>query len=303
MKEALITGANGFIGQVLANALRFQGVKVRCMSRKKNAQMQFSCDFQTDQIPLDAVDGVDTIFHLAGYTHDNSNESQVKYLYQKINVEATVKLAELAIKYQVNTFVFISSVKAGGSAIPGHCSNEENQHEPQGIYGKTKREAELKLLEIEQKSNMHVSIVRSSLVYGPNVKGNLHQMLSGIEKGWFPPLPNTFNRRSMIHVDDLVRVLLLVAIEERAKGEIFIATDGKPHSSREVYKTMCNVLGKNIPRWSMPSFLFNILAWVSPTLRYKVNKLLGDEYYSSEKLHSLGFEAKFSLRDMNETSF
>ena len=74
---------------------------------------------------------------------------------------------------------------------------------------------------------MNISIVRPSLVYGPDVKGNLSMMMSWIDKGRFPPLPEIRNCRSMIHVDDLVRVLLLVAKDERANGEIFIATDGK----------------------------------------------------------------------------
>jgi nucleoside-diphosphate-sugar epimerase len=162
---------------------------------------------------------------------------------------------------------------------------------PDGIYGETKREAELRLLEITQQSNMHVAIVRPALVYGPKVKGNLQLMCSGIEKGWFPPLPETGNRRSMIHVDDLVQALLLVAENSRANREIFIATDGKPHSSREIYEAMCRIVGKEVPHWSVPKFLFDLVGLMSPRIRYKVDKLLGDEYYSSEKLEALGFKA------------
>ena len=141
---------------------------------------------------------------------------------------------------------------------------------PDGIYGETKREAELRLLEITQQSNMHVAIVRPALVYGPKVKGNLQLMCSGIEKGWFPPLPETGNRRSMIHVDDLVQALLLVAENSRANREIFIATDGKPHSSREIYEAMCRIVGKEVPHWSVPKFLFDLVGLMSPRIRYKV---------------------------------
>ena len=135
-------------------------------------------------------------------------------------------------------------MKAGGKAVSGQCINESDQNEPEGIYGKSKREAEIKLLKIGKEYGMHVSIIRPSLVYGPNVKGNLQLMLSGIKKGWFPPLPEIGNKRSMIHVDDLVRAILLVATDERANGEIFIATDSMPYSSREIYNTMCDVLEK-----------------------------------------------------------
>ena len=93
---------------------------------------------------------------------------------------------------------------------------------------------------------MHVSIVRPSLVYGPGVKGNLQLMLSAVKKGLLPPLPETGNKRSMIHVDDLVDILLLVEKDNRANGEIFIATDGNTYSSNEIYSAMSKSLNKNI---------------------------------------------------------
>lgn len=82
--------------------------------------------------------------------------------------------------------------------LSGHCVSENDQGDPEEAYGKTKREAELKLLKIGKESGMHVSIIRPSLVYGSNAKGNLQLMLSGIKKGCFPPLPETGNKRSMI---------------------------------------------------------------------------------------------------------
>jgi len=81
-------------------------------------------------------------------------------------------------------------------------------------------------------------------------------MMEGIKKGWFPPLPKVRNSRSMIHVDDLVQALLLVSNDIRANGEIFIASDGKSYSSRDLYEAMCYALGKSIPKWNIPIFLF-----------------------------------------------
>ena len=203
----------------------------------------------------------------------------------------------------VKRFIFISSVKAGGLPLFGQCASEELGGESDGIYGKTKQEAELQLLKIGNESGMHVSIIRPSLVYGPNVKGNLQLMLSGIKKGWFPPLPETSNKRSMIHVDDLVRAILLVADDDRANGEIFIATDGTPYSSREIYNFMCSALGKPNPKWSVPKSFFDMASLINPRIRYKLNKLLGDKCYSSAKLEALGFKAKKSLKDINETDY
>ena len=50
-------------------------------------------------------------------------------------------------------------------------------------------------------------------------------------------------------------------------------------------------------------FLFDMISLINPRIKYKLNKLLGDEYYSSAKLEALGFKAQKTLKDMNETSF
>ncbi len=200
-------------------------------------------------------------------------------------------------------FIYVSSVKAGGKAFHGKCMSEIDQNETEDIYGKTKREAELKLLDIDKHSDMNVVIVRPTLVYGPRVKGNLGLMLSGIKKGWFPPLPKLNNNRSMIHVDDLIRALLLVATDERTNGEIFIASDGKDYSSRDIYETMCSISGKTPPQWHVPKFIFDIVALLNQNIKNKVNKLFGDECYSSDKLQSIGFKPQCSLKEMNESSF
>ena len=67
---------------------------------------------------------------------------------------------------------------------------------------------------------MQISVIRPSLVYGAGAKGHLALMRNGIQQGWFPSLPETRNHRSMIHVDDLVKTLILVAEDKRANGEV-----------------------------------------------------------------------------------
>jgi UDP-glucose 4-epimerase len=286
-----ITGATGFIGQRLVIMLKEKGARLKVLSRSQHPEYEtVVCDLQREAIPDGALEGIDTVFHLAGFAHDLRHAADLAGLYRKVNVEATVQLVELALSAGVSRFVFVSSVKAGVGL----------EGVPAGIYGETKRKAELRLLEITQQSSIHVSIVRPSLVYGPGVKGNLDLMRRGIEQGWFPPLPETGNHRSMIHVDDLVRAILFVAEDSRTNGEIYIATDGVQHSSREIYEAICYSVGKLVPKWSVPKFLFDRIAMLSPRIRFKVDKLLGDEYYSSSKLEALGFKAEKTLFDMKD---
>ena len=310
-KKILITGATGFIGQQLLSYLNLSKQfdsgdvsSIKIISRNIHPIYEtVVCDLQCENIPDDIMKDVDTVFHLAGYAHDLREPSKAKNLYYTLNVGATIRLAELAVNSSVKHFVFISSVKAGGKLFTNKCANEIDQGMADNIYGQTKKEAEIKLLNIGRNSNMHVSIIRPSLVYGPNAKGNLRLMLSNINKGLFPPIPDTQNRKSMIHVNDLVRAIMLVAKDKRANGEIFIVTDGKPYSSRDIYKAMCVIVGKPVPNWNVPKFIIDIAAKINPKIKYKLDKLFGDECYSSAKIEALGFRAKKTLKDMNKTSF
>jgi len=299
----LVTGGTGFIGKKLINCLVLSGFKCILLSRKPIEGLKtIICDLVEERIEQKDLKGIDTIFHLAGFTHD-TNSIKNERLYQLLNVDATIHLADLAGKSGVKRFIFVSSVKACSSNLEESYLTESNQFKPEGVYGKTKREAELKILEIGLKYKMHVSVIRPSLVYGPEVKGNLRMMIEGIKKGWFPPLPETGNRRSMIHVDDVVSSLLLVANCKDANGEIYIATDGQAYSSREIYETICIVNRKSVPNWSIPVFFFSLIGLMSTNLSYKVNKLMGSEFYHSDKLKSIGFSASKTFRDMNESSF
>jgi hypothetical protein len=64
---------------------------------------------------------------------------------------------------------------------------------------------------------------------------------------------------------------------------------------------MRNALGKSTIKWNTPVLLFDMLSLASPRIKYKIDKLLGNECYSSKKLERLGFRPQRVLNDMNKT--
>jgi UDP-glucose 4-epimerase len=300
--KALVTGATGFIGSELVVALENRGYKLRILSRKKSNKFETTiCNLGIDHIPESAFDSVDVVFHLAGYTHDLDRAKIKDQLYYQVNVKATIDLITVAAKKHVRKFIYISSVKAGGLAHKTMCMNENDQEDPQDIYGQTKREAEIAILKIGKDKGIHVSIIRPALVYGKNMKGNLAAMYEGISSGWFPPLPETSNKRSMICVKDLVRAIIFITENTKANSNIFIATDGYEYSTRDIYKALCSASSRGVPNWVVPVFLIQFLAIIGDVLKflpinsYKYRKLFGSECYSSSKLHDLGFEPIYNF--------
>ncbi|MDH5593921.1 MAG: NAD-dependent epimerase/dehydratase family protein, partial [Gammaproteobacteria bacterium] len=270
---------------------------------------QFICDLGVQRIPEEAFDDVDTVFHLAGYAHDISTSKDVDGLYYSLNVDATIELATIAAKKNIKRFVFVSSVKAGGSASSGTCISEDDDEEPDGIYGRTKREAELKLLEIGEKYGMHVAILRPALIYGEGMKGNLKTMLEGVDKGWFPPLPDVHNRRSMVYIDDVIRILLSLAEHDQANGHIYILTDGQVYTTRDIYEMMSKALGKTLPRWNLPEIVLKFGARIGdlvcdysgrnfPLNSHSLEKLFGSSWYCSDKIkRELGYNTTYTFKD------
>ena len=298
--KSIVTGSSGFIGSRLCHFLNEQDQDVIKVSRtgKEDHQANLICDFETDKLTTGTMLGIDTVFHLAGYAHDVSNPKKSTEKYVKLNIEATKDLAIQASKEGVKTFVFISSVKAEISSN----LKEKIQMKPTSIYGETKRKAELELIELSRDTDMKILIIRPSLVYGPNIKGNLLSMKKAVNSGWFPPLPVIKNSRSMVHVDDLVRAIFLI-YEKGQDGEIYTVTDGNQYSTTEIYETFCKTLKKDLPKWRLPLFSLKMLSLVPGILKQKITKLLADESYSSSKIESLGFSAKLRFGDMNETLF
>jgi UDP-glucose 4-epimerase len=298
----LITGASGFIGSRLIQKLDRNNNDIRVLARKKYLNYDtFICNLGTEKIPEAALESVDTVIHLAGHAHDLSSSVEVEKIYYDVNYIATVELFKIAITKGIKSFVYISSVKAGGYNIRKKCMEECDQVEPINIYGASKRKAEIEILRLSKTSQTHISIIRPALVYGDKMKGNLASMTSAIEKGWFPPIPESNNRRSMICVYDLIDAIIFISAELKANGNIYNVTDGVLYSTRDIYKAICLLSGKKIPKWFVPKIIFYIIASLGNIIKFipfdfqKYDKLFSNECYSSKKLQKLGFTPKYNF--------
>jgi nucleoside-diphosphate-sugar epimerase len=303
MKKVLITGSNGFIGQVLSNTLQENGFEVKKAVRIKTESNQIVLDLTTDWA-FNPCDNLDTVFHLAGKAHALSDNRRNTNEYHKINTEGTRKLLEAAQQAGVERFIYFSSVKAtGDSELRQDESSERLANTP---YGHSKYAAEQ--LVLKGGYVPHSVVIRPCMVYGNSSKGNLPKMIQSIDRGFFPPLPAVNNHRSMVHVDDVVAATLLMAQTPKAAGQIYIVSDGKGYSSRQLYELICHALDKPVTRITIPCFIFKGLATIGDIIerllskRFIFNsdiqhKLFGSAQYSSEKIErELNFKARYTLK-------
>ena len=197
------------------------------------------------------MDGIDGVYHLAGIAHVQDAAAIPDDLYYRVNCDATATLLQAATDARVRGFVYFSSVKA--VADPGEqCVDETWKSRPDDAYGRSKRDAEEHVLAVGRRKGIHVCNLRPCLVYGPGVKGNLSSMISAIDLGLFPSLPEFGNRRSMVALDDLLQAAWLAMTTPAAAGETFIIADAQLYSARAIADAIHLSLGRDIPRWHVP---------------------------------------------------
>ena len=178
---------------------------------------------------------------------------------------------------------------------------------PDTPYGQSKLAAEK--LVLQGGYVPHPVAIRPCLVYGPTPKGNLEKMIAAVRCGRFPPLPEVGNKRSMVHIDDVIAAALLAAEHPGAQGQVFIAADDAPFSTRQLFEWMCEACGRGVPRWSVPLWVLRLLGRVGDLIgrirgrRFVFDsdalaKLTGSAWYSSAKLQrELGWKPRHTLRE------
>ncbi|MFD3081114.1 NAD-dependent epimerase/dehydratase family protein, partial [Streptococcus agalactiae] len=119
-------------------------------------------------------------------------------LYQKVNTELPIELANLAKEAGVDQFIFLSSMSVYGNEES--LISSATKANPSTCYGKSKLAAEAGLKAL-QSDHFKILIMRPPMVYGPKATGN-YARLSKLSKVT-PIFPKIGNQRSMIFIDNL----------------------------------------------------------------------------------------------------
>lgn len=311
----LMTGGEGFVGQALLPRLEARGLRCRVLrrtaagSRSAGTATEYRFGDLGDARSLrQACEQAGVVFHLAGYAHAGNGEATFRHRHREINYDGTINVFLAACAAGVRRFVYVSSVKAAGHH-PTRCLDETDALPLSDPYSESKRAAEAFLLEQARKGDMHIAIIRPSLVYGPGVKGNLAAMLAAIDRGRLPPVPETGNHRSMVDVRDLCEAIIAAAERPEAHGRTYIITDGEAYSTRRIYEAMARALGRDVPSWAVPAWALRALGRAGDvaerilhrSLPYNgavASRLLDSACYRSVRAEAdLGLRPRYRLED------
>lgn len=308
--KVLITGANGFVGSVVAKGLLKKNYEVYCLVRS-SSNLRWILDLDVKLIYGSlhdvkslkaAIKGAEYIYHLAGVTKSND-----LYAYEQGNFIGTKNLID-AINHEnikLKRFIYTSTQAAYGPSESLSPINEKHTPHPLTFYGQSKLKAQKY---IEQ--NIHkipVTIVVPSAVYGPRDTDVL-EYFKTVKLGIIPQLQGKEKYASLIHVRDLTEGIIAAAEHENTIGQTYFLTHPMPISWSEVSRITLDYLGKRAIHISVPLAAVNGVAYLSelyskitkkPNIvsRQKVIEMKQDFWICSPKkaLNDFGWQAKIDI--------
>ncbi len=279
--KVLVTGATGFIGSHLTEALLRKGYTVKCLIRKTSdtkwiesqAVELFYGDCVDFESLREAVSDCDYVFHLAGLTKACREED-----YFCVNVKGTENIVKaiLASNSNIRRFILLSSQAACGPSYDGKPVTEETPPRPVSHYGRSKLAAE----EIVLKEDIPFTIIRPPAVYGPRDR-DFYMFFKLIKRGIFPYWGKA--KYSMVYIDDLINGIILSAENEKAIGKIYFLSDNKEHTNEEIAFCIAKIFNKNLTRVRIPWAIMPFLA----SLGERISK--GKSIFNRDKVRELSY--------------
>jgi nucleoside-diphosphate-sugar epimerase len=240
----IVTGASGFVGGHIVDALR-PGVEVKGLLRRDVPA------WDLDGLRR-AVSGAEGIVHAASVVHSPSTPEAE---YVRFNREGTGTLLRAAREAGVRRFVFISSIKVHGEE-PAGVIDESTPRVAATPYASTKADAEDLVLAA---ADLAPIVLRLCPVYGRGDKGHIRTMISAIARRRFVVPGDGSTRKSIVHVSTVADVVR-AATEKPATG-VFVVADRHAPSIRELADTIARNLGRSRPL-SVPEPLLLLAASV-----------------------------------------
>lgn len=279
MKNLLLTGASGFVGNNIYNELKDK-YTITTLGLGEENEININL---AEQIPQHSKK-YDIIIHAAGKAHlvtKNENES---LQFFKVNLNGTQNLCKSLEQNKPKAFIFVSTVAVYGVEI-GKNIDETHSLNGTSSYAKSKIEAENYLKSWCTKNDVILGIIRPSLIAGKNPPGNLGAMINGIKSGYYFRIGNGDARKSVLMVQDIASIIpKLTEI-----GGVYNICDNHHPSFAELDSLISKQLNTKISK-SIPLMIAKVMAKIgdligsnSPINSDKLNKITNSLTFSNEK--------------------
>jgi nucleoside-diphosphate-sugar epimerase len=296
-----IIGGAGFVGTRLAQVFKAQGTAFKIFD--KALDQDGYCDVAKPD-SLAALPSADIVINLAAEHRDNVTP---RSLYDEVNVEGARNVCDYCRRCNTRQIIFTSSVAVYGFAPEG--TGEEGAFNPFNDYGRTKMEAEAvyRAWQAEDPEQRSLVIVRPTVIFGEQNRGNVYNLLSQVAVGKFIMFGPGTNRKSMAYVQNIAEFLAFSTQFE--SGERLYNYVDKPDLDMNTLIARCRSVlfdkegvGLRLPGWLgiLAGYGFDALAKISgkklPISSIRVKKFMGTTAFNTS-VGETGFEASCTLSE------
>jgi nucleoside-diphosphate-sugar epimerase len=300
-----VIGGSGFIGAWLVELLLTEDHAVRIIDvnpSELHPDLWVAADVRDRDALYAACRGCDRLYNLAAEHRDDVRPIE---LYHQVNVLGAHNTCDVAERLHIDRLIFTSTVAVYG--LPEDEVDETAATRPFNEYGRTKLEAEQVFRAwAERAPGRSLTIVRPTVVFGPNNRGNVYLLLKQIASGRSIVIGDGRNRKSMAYVGNLAE-FLVYALRFGLGVHLYNYVD-KPDLDMNglvavVNQTLDRAQSLRIP-YSLGmaagagcDWLAQLTGYQFPISRVRVRKYAANTRFAANRIASTGFTPRHSLHE------
>lgn len=253
--KVIVTGGAGFIGSYVVKYLINKGydlviiddLSTSTINSIKNVLDKvvfvYESILNTDKI-TSYFKNTDIVIHLAAIPSVEESIKNPIRVYQ-VNTFGTINLLELARKYDISRFIYISSAAVYGNPIYTPI-NEEHPCKPISIYGVSKYSSELLVLNYYRNYGLKYTILRLFNVYGPGMKNGViyHFIKNMLLNRSVTIYGNGEQTRDFIYVEDVSEAIY--SAMSRSRDSIYNIGSGQAISIKQLFNEIKSIIGSSV---------------------------------------------------------
>ncbi len=252
----LVTGASGFVGSHVLDALLARQVPVRALVHNPAHARELhnrgvevlTGDIRDPQVLASAVHGVEVVYHCAAAVGPAFSPREI----YDVGYSGARNLLEGLRQAGAGRAVLLTSVNVLGTRHFDSATEDLPCRRSGDASADVKVAIEELAREYGRRHGVNATILRPGMIYGPRDRHNLPQMIRALRRGKFAFIGSRDNVAPIVYISDMVQAMLRAGQEPASRGRAYHITDGSRTTIGQFIDCLAELIGCPPPRKVLP---------------------------------------------------